>query len=108
VYNGSILGDRNVIYNGVKFTDHEGMYRGTVSDAVLCDIVTEIREKNIMVLDTNYRDEGIADAPETELRVVYAGKVRTFRWNLSTPAPFKKLESLVVQNTHENGTLKKF
>lgn len=107
VFNGSVLGDRNVMYNGIRFTDREGMFKGTVSETELCEIVTEIRDNSVMSLDTNYR-ENVADAPETELRVVYAGKVKTFRWNLSTPAPFKKLEALMIKHTHENGTLRKF
>jgi hypothetical protein len=107
VFNGSVLGDRNVMYNGIRFTEREGMHKGTVSESDLCDIITEIRNNNIMSLDTNYR-ENVADAPETELRVVYAGKVRTFRWNLSTPDPLKKLEALMIKHTHENGTLRKF
>jgi hypothetical protein len=107
VFNGSVLGDRNVMYNGIRFTEREGMHRSTVSESELCEILTEIRDNNIMSLDTNYR-ENVADASETELRVVYAGKVKTFRWNLSTPAPFKKLEALMIKHTHENGTLRKF
>lgn len=107
VFSGSIMGDRNVIYNGIRFTDREGTYRGMISESELCDLVTEIRSNNVMSLDTNYRDN-VADAPESELRIVYEGKVKTIKWNMGAPASLKKLEALIVKHTHENGALKKF
>ena len=105
VYSGTILGDGNVMYEGRRFTDREGVYIGAVSKSKLCELVTLLRTTNLADVPSE-SVQNVPDAPIAELRIVYMGKVRNYKWNMRTPEALKPIVNFVTQNTHENQDLR--
>jgi len=105
VYSGTILGDGNIMYDGRRFTEREGVYVGSISRAKLCELVTLLRQTNLEDLRSE-TIENVPDAPISELRIVHLGKVRSFKWNMRTPEPLKPIVRFLTQNTHENQDLR--
>ena len=105
VYSGTILGDGNIMYDGRRFTEREGIHIGAISQSKLCELVTLIRQAELPKLPSETL-ENVPDAPVSELRVVFMGKERTFKWNLRTPNALKPIEAFIEANTHENQSLR--
>lgn len=105
VYAGSILGDGQIMYDGRRFTDREGIYVGALSESKLCELITLLRQAKLATLPREKLDN-VPDAPISELRIVFLGKVYAFKWNMGTPDALKPIEKFIESNTHENQSLR--
>ncbi len=105
VYAGTILGDGQIMYDGRRFTDREGIYVGALSKSKLCELTTLLRQADLATLPSEKLDN-VPDAPISELRVVFLGKVYSFKWNMGTPDALKRIEVFVQENTHDNASLR--
>lgn len=105
VYSATILGDGKVMYDGRRFTDREGLWIGGISRDKLCELLTMIRQSDLSSVPSDSLDN-VPDAPVSELRIVFMGKERTYKWNMGTPVPLKAIRDFMVKNTHENSSLR--
>jgi hypothetical protein len=105
VYSATILGDGKIMYDGRRFTDREGIWVGGISRDKLCDLLTMIRQADLSSVPAESMDN-VPDAPVAELRIVYIGKERTYKWNMGTPDALKPIRDFMVKNTHENQDLR--
>jgi hypothetical protein len=105
VYSATILGDGKIMYDGRRFTDREGIWVGGISRDKLCDLLTLIRQADLSSVPAESLDN-VPDAPVAELRIVYMGKERTYKWNMGTPDALKPIRDFMVKNTHENQDLR--
>lgn len=106
MYSATVYGDGSIEYNGERFVDRVGAYTGTITPEDLCAIMTEIRDRKLMLVDTSFVEE-VPDAPMTKVTLMMHGRSTTVLWNLTTPEQFRTLQSLVVKATHENPALTK-
>lgn len=105
VYSGTILGDGQIMYDGRRFTEREGIYVGALSESKLCELITLLRQADLANQPSEKLDN-VPDAPISELRVVFLGKVYTYKWNMGTPDALKRIETFIEDNTHENQSLR--
>ena len=105
VYSATILGDGKIMYDGRRFTDREGIWVGGISRDKLCDLLTLIRQADLSSVPAESL-ENVPDAPVSELRIVYMGKERIYKWNMGTPDALKAIRDFMVKNTHENQDLR--
>ena len=106
MYSATVYGDGSIEYNGERFVDRVGAYTGMITPEDLCAIMTEVRDRKLMLVDTSFVEE-VPDAPMTKVTMMMHGRSTTVLWNLTTPEQFRTLQSLVVKATHENPALTK-
>lgn len=105
VYSGTILGDGQIMYDGRRFTEREGIWVGAIGRDKLCELITILRQADLSSVPSESLDN-VPDAPVSELRVVFMGKERTFKWNMGTPDALRPLDKFIAENTHGNGRLR--
>ena len=105
VYSGTILGDGQIMYDGRRFTDREGVWVGSISRDKLCELITILRQTDLSSVPSESLDN-VPDAPVSELRIVFMGKERTFKWNMGTPDALRPLDKFIAENTHGNTSLR--
>ncbi|MBK9184072.1 MAG: hypothetical protein IPM83_13395 [Ignavibacteria bacterium] len=104
VYTGTVKGNGQVVYEGRTNVDLKGTWFGTISKDDLCSLVTIIREKKLLTLDTTFLDN-VPDAPVTTITITDMGRTKTFSWNIGTPEQLRDLARIMVNVTHENTAL---
>lgn len=104
VYTGTVKGNGQVVYEGRTNVDLKGTWFGTISKDDLCSLVTIIREKKLLTLDTSYIDN-VPDAPVTTITITDMGRTKTFSWNIGSPEQLRDLARIMVNATHENKAL---
>ncbi|HLP27495.1 MAG TPA: DUF6438 domain-containing protein [Candidatus Didemnitutus sp.] len=104
VYTGTVRGNGQVVYEGRSNVDLKGTWFGTISKDDLCSLVTIIREKKLITLDTSYTDN-VPDAPVTTITIKDMGRTKTFSWNMGSPEQLRELAAIMVKATHENTAL---
>ena len=104
VYTGTVKGNGQVVYEGRTNVDLKDTWFGTISKDDLCSLVTIIREKKLLTLDTTFLDN-VPDAPVTTITITDMGRTKTFSWNIGTPEQLRDLARIMVNVTHENTAL---
>ena len=106
VYKGTVWGDGRVTYEGQQNVERLGTFTGVISQEDLCALVTQVRERKLVQLDTSYIDN-VPDAPVTTITITDKGRSKTFSWNMGSPEPLRELGSLMVNATFENKKMKR-
>ena len=106
VYKGTVWGDGRVTYEGQQNVDRLGTFTGVISQDDLCALVTQVRERKLVQIDTSYIDN-VPDAPVTTITITDKGQSKTLRWNMGSPEPLRELGSLMVNATFGNKKMKR-
>ncbi|MBC8124464.1 MAG: hypothetical protein H7X70_01905 [Candidatus Kapabacteria bacterium] len=106
VYKGTVWGDGRVTYEGQQNVERLGTFSGVISQEDLCKLVTQVRERKLVQLDTSYIDN-VPDAPVTTITITDKGRSKTFSWNMGSPEPLRELGSRMVNATFENKKMKR-
>ena len=85
VYELSVYANREVVFNGIKFTDVEGERRGTLSSQQYEMLLNEAEKAQLFEAKPVYDNPAITDLPATNIVYILNGKKASIKARYDVP-----------------------
>ncbi len=101
IYELSIFSNREVLFNGIKFTDIEGRKYGVLSQAQYDSIIEQANNAKLLDAKSEYDNPAITDLATTNIVFLQDGNKATIKARYDVPQEIQNFVQFVYEMTSE-------